>query len=454
MKTGELEKYETVKRWITSVMTNKTKSEGTRKQYIWHLSRFCEWAGRNPDELIREREKHLKGKSEKVKRQHEELLMRYFAELEERGLARWSALSATTAVRSFYKSNYVPLQIRTPEAWERRTDKVPTLEEIKQMVDASESPLQRAIVIFSAQSGQRAGVITALRYGMVRRGLEAKELPLHVHVPAELKNKLGQNVNKRRITHDFFVGRDGVEALNAYLRWRRAAGREVDDEAFLFVSEKRYRGKFVGLDEMAVNMLVKRAAAKAGLIPPLKEGTRDKHAESPIHHHCLRKFYQTAMEQAGIAKPWYEYMMGHKLGKLDRAYSRPTREQLKEAYRRAEPYLSISKVSMPEMDQMKKELLLTMWRDQAKMFGIDPMNIRIERGKELEAEEEIEAIQNEIKRLRMTQKTYREESDCDGNSRKYESKLIDESELVQHLNGGWDVVKEFRDGRVAVRKEI
>jgi site-specific recombinase XerD len=446
VKLGELEKYETVKRWITSVMTNKTKSEGTRRQYIWQLARFCEWVGKNPDELIREREMHLKGKSEKVKRQHEELLMRYFAELEDRGLARWSALSATTAVRSFYKSNYVPLQIRTPEAWERRTDKIPTLEEIKQMVDASESPLQRAIIIFSAQSGQRAGVITALRYGMVRRGLEAKELPLHVHVPAELRNRLGQNVNKRRITYDFFVGRDGVEALNAYLRWRVAVGDEVDDEAFLFVSEKRYRGKFVGLDEMAVNMLVKRAAVKAGLIPQPEKVKRGR-AESPIHHHCLRKFYQTAMEAAGIAKPWYEYMMGHKLGKLDRAYSKPTKEQLREAYRRAEPYLSISKVSMPEMDQVKRELLLTMWRDQAKMFGIDPMKVRIEKGRELTPEEEIEAIQSEIKRLRIEPVKFRER-DCRAN----ESRLICEDELVRYLNDGWEIVRELRDGRIVVRR--
>lgn len=454
MKVVEIEKHETVKRWITSIMTSKTRSEGTKKIYLWQLARFCKWAGKNPDELIREREKHLKSKDEKVKHQHEELLTRYFAELEERGLARWSALSATTAVRSFYKSNYVPLQIRTPEAWERRTDKIPTLEEIKQMVDASESPLQRAVIIFSAQSGQRVGVITALRYGMVRRSLESKELPLHVRVPAELKNRLGQNVNKRRIAHDFFVGRDSVEAFNAYLRSRRAAGDEIADEDFLFISEKRYRGEFVGLDEMAMNMLVKRAAAKAGLIPPLKKGTKDKHAESPIHHHCLRKFYQTAMEQAGVAKPWYEHMMGHKLGKLDRVYSRPSLEQLKEVYRRAEPYLSTSKVSMPEMDQMKRELLLTMWRDQAKMFGVDPMKVRIEKGKELTPEEEIEALQGEIKRLRLAPMKLREGTDCEEDCPKYESKLIMEDELVQHLNGGWDVVKEFRDGRIAVRKEI
>lgn len=447
MRNEELERYKTVKRWMTSVMT-RTRSEGTRSQYIRRLNKFCDWTGKDPDELIREREKDLKSRSEKVRRRHEELLMQFFAELEAKGAARWTALSTFTAVRSFYKANYVPLEVRTPEAWEKRADRVPTLEELKRMVDACESPLQRAVILVSAQSGQRAGLISALRFGMVKEGLEKKEVPLRVHVPAELENRSGQNVNKMRRTYDFLGGRDSIDALKAYLRGRSSAGDEISDNSFLFVSEKRHRGSFVALDGMAINMLVKRAAIKAGLIPKPEEAKQGR-AESPIHHHCMRKFYQTAMEAAGIAKPWYEYMMGHKLGKLDRAYSKPTVEQLKEAYRRAEPYLSVSKVSMPEMDQMKKELLLTMWRDQAKMFGIDPMKVRIEKGKELTPEEEIEAIQSEIKKFRVEPIRFKEEKDCEAN----ESKLISEDELVRYLNDGWGIVRELKNGKLVVKRE-
>ena len=85
------------------------------------------------------------------------------------------------------------------------------------------------------------------------------------------------------------------------------------------------------------------------------------------------------MEHAGIAKPWYEFMMGHTLGPLDRAYSRPTEEQLKEAYERAERYLSVSHISVPEIEQMKKEMLLEIIKREAAMFGIDPMKVKIEK---------------------------------------------------------------------------
>lgn len=169
----------------------------------------------------------------------------------------------------------------------------------------------------------RVGVLTALRYGMIKEDFEANKNLIHIHVPPELYNRYNKKVIKRRVSYDFFVGYDTIEALKAYLQTRRASGETITDESFLFVSERKEKGEIVPLDEDAINLYVKSSAVNAGLIPPLKKGSLYQQAHSPIHHHCLRKFYQTAMESAGIAKPWIDLMMGHKLGQLDRAYSKP-----------------------------------------------------------------------------------------------------------------------------------
>lgn len=452
-----IEQYTTVERWITSVLGRGTGSESTKYQYLRLFRGFCEWVGKNPDKLIEERKKELKSKDESVRRGAEELLSRYFHELEKvRGKSRNTCVLTFTAIRSFYKANYVPLVVYTPQAWVKRSDKVPTLEEVKKMVDVSETPLQRALIIFSAQSGQRLGIISSLTYGMVKDGLEKSKSPLRVHVPAELKDAHGTIINKRRVEYNFFVGRDAIEALNACLQSRKVAGDKIGNSSLLFVSEKKWRGKFVPLDAEAINNYVKRAAFKAGLMAPIEKGTKEEPEMYPIHHHCLRKFWQTAMEAAGVAKPWYEYMMGHKLPKLDRAYSHPSIDQLNETYKKAEPYLSVSAVSRPATDDIKKELLLSIMQEQAKIFGIDPMRLRIEKskevGREITPEEEVEAIRENIIKLRVEPMRLTNGGAVINNFNRYESKIISEEALVEHIEGGWEMVKELRDGRVAIKR--
>lgn len=450
-KKWELENYESVRRWMNQV-GSKTGSLSTKRNYLYYLLKFCKKTGKNPDELIKERKKHLKSAKEEIVRNHEELLMEHFNELD-KSSSRSNSNTNFNAIRSFYKANYVDLKLRSPAKWTTFTDKVPSLEDIKKMIDASESPLQKAVILFSAQSGQRAGVIAAITYGMVREQLESNEKPICINVSADIKAHNGERVNKHRQKYCFFVGRDAVDALKIYFEQMRILGYKFTDESPLFITDRKYRkfaenknktATFKPLDREALNKLVKRAAVKAGLMDQEGVKTADGKRRFPIHHHCLRKFWQTAMEQTGIAKPWYEYMMGHSLGELDRAYSNPSIEQLKEAYERSERYLSISHINVPEIEQMKKEMLLEVIKREAQMFGIDPMKIKIEKEKimssGLSVDDEIQGLQSEI--LKFTKENRNNLQD---------HKIITEDELTNYLNGGWEIVRELNSGKIVVR---
>lgn len=62
-----------------------------------------------------------------------------------------------------------------------------------------------------------------------------------------------------------------------------------------------------------------------------------------------------------------------------------------------------------------------------------------------------------IKPLEMKPARYQEEnnsSDCNDSCKQYESKIVTESELLPYLDEGWDVIKEFRNGKVVIRRKI
>jgi len=162
----------------------------------------------------------------------------------------------------------------------------------------------------------------------------------------------------------------------------------------------------------------------------------------------MRKFWQTAMEQAGIAKPWYEWMMGHSLGELDRAYSRPTVTKLRDAYVKAQPYLSVSRLNiMPDMDQIRKEMMLALFKQQAQMMNFDPERVLItkakEKGEELTIDEEIELLQELILQKTLSERV---ENNC------HEHKVVDLSELTRYLNRGWELLHEVSGGKQFVLK--
>lgn len=169
--------------------------------------------------------------------------------------------------------------------------------------------------------------------------------------------------------------------------------------------------------------------------------------------YVLRAYFDTqlllAESQGKIAHAYRQFFMGHK-GDIEARYTTNKAKlpdelltDMKRAFRESECFLST--IEMQEQD--RKQLLLEMWREQAKLYGIDPMKIKIEKqregGKTLNADDEMLAIKDAIARTK-------ESAD-----EKYESRLVsDEKELVSCVQNGWDIVKELKSGKVLVRRKI
>lgn len=118
---------------------------------------------------------------------------------------------------------------------------------------------------------------------------------------------------------------------------------------------------------------------------------------------------------------------------------------MRRAFRESERFLSTATAEVQEQD--RKQLLLEMWREQAKLYGIDPMKIKIEKQREdskpLGIEDEMLAIKDAIARARELDE-----------EEKYKSRILaDEEELVSYVQDGWDIVKELKSGKVLVRRK-
>jgi CRISPR/Cas system Type II protein with McrA/HNH and RuvC-like nuclease domain len=122
--------------------------------------------------------------------------------------------------------------------------------------------------------------------------------------------------------------------------------------------------------------------------------------------------------------------MGHK-GDMDATYTtnksrlpEHVLEDMREAYQRAQAFVGTDSGPQP-VDKM--EAVVEAMRRMAEAYGIDPMRVRIERQKELgrnlDSEEEIQAMQNEIKKTREGEKD--------------PQTIVKEGELESYLRDGW-----------------
>ena len=334
MEDEEFKRYKTVRQWV-----NYLSNKGTEQSYLTKLKRFCDWIGKDPDTLIDERFKHLRSEDIRENHEHEELITAFLKKMES-SLSPYSLASYAGAIRSFYRYNRADLKLlKSIRVYGVRREKVPTREEVAKMCQVS-STRDRAIILFQYQSGLRNDTIAKLQYGDVKEDLEKGQVPVRIHIMPEQ--------TKCRIEYDTFIGRDAIDALNASLDERKrgvavrgARPEEITDESPLFRSGRGV-GRVEPITSHTIAKLTVRAAVRAGVVERSKSKRGERKGYTPLHAHCLRKAFQTTLEASGVSSNWVKYMMGHKLPGVEGAYSKPSVKQLREAYAKAEPSLSIS----------------------------------------------------------------------------------------------------------------
>jgi len=407
----DLKKFEEVKIWL------RTVSNSTEPSYLGALEKFCNFTGKNPHQLIMDKDEEIDNSDPTKRNKTKSLVLDFRKYLEKEDYAPSSINTMDGAIRGFYSSILGKKGMLNVGNYEHRDktlkkDLVPNLEELKKMLDVSDLPTKFSI-IFLAQTGMRPEDALDLTVGDIQRELDQDKSPLAIKFLP--KKDRGKGIGER-IT---FLGSDGIEILKRYLAWREKKGEEITSDSPLFVARSKDYGT-KNLSKQALNDRIKETAKKAGI----ENGDNGKYGK--VRTYVLRKFFMTQLTNHGMEDRIVDFFMCHKVSQVNLSYWQRRVEQLREEYRKREKFLNpISGTSSkPSTDEIE-ELV----EDKLKRFA--------------QSDEFKEVCKSVFRELQEN-----------NNDNRYKSKIVESEERIIELSSKGYECQPIGENKWLMRKEI
>jgi integrase len=246
----------------------------------------------------------------------------YGKEQIKRHIAKTSVSTWINVLRGFFTANFVALpkleDFPSGLDSEYETDFVPSQENVKQMVAIRKRLRDKAVIAFLAQTGQRVGVLEAMKRNMITK-VEANGL-IHglVEVDPRLANPDGEKVNQSEVRYRFVVGADTMRLLEDLPTY---------PGAWLFHLRQRQ-----------MNRIVEGAAEEVKIQRPIPTEIRGR-LWHQVHTQTFRRYFQGQMRKMNYEQR--EFIMGNKVKGKSRAAGLLTPEKLLEAYVECEAGIAV-----------------------------------------------------------------------------------------------------------------
>lgn len=275
-----------------------------------------------------------------------DLLERYIDEHSDWSVGHKRKVLST--IRSFFIHNRAPLP--PDPSYKLRSEKEPVVsrldvEEFRRIVLAS-NPLYRAVWLCMLQSGMGSNeLIYWSNHGWrsLQRQLREGRYPIRIDLP-------GRKHNRNIKPYYTFLGRDALEALEAWLEHRPPGARSI------FVTKF---GKPVNYGTLWRYWM--RKLSELGLIKQ-RRGRGVRYGKNP---HTIRSLFRSRWRLSGCDIEVAEFFMGHDIDRL--GYDKSpwlSPEWFEEQFLKAEPWLNVlseepEKVSVHELNKTRRELYET-----------------------------------------------------------------------------------------------
>lgn len=208
--------------WINELAT---KGEATKDIYQKYFAKFAEFAGKTPDELLRQRQENQTNTDPKIQRLIESQLLKFISTKRDEGLAPATLQIYYASVRSFFEIHYYPLKIRRGDyptgnsIGVRRATKEAIIKALENKATRHKA-ITNAVTLFLKDSGLRVSDASLLNYGSISKQLEsgAKIIPITIIT------------QKVKLTAKTFIGEEARQALKTYLEARQHGTRRLPPE--------------------------------------------------------------------------------------------------------------------------------------------------------------------------------------------------------------------------------
>ena len=225
-----------------------------------------------------------------------------------------------------------------PRARQASTDRAPTIEEIRKLVEYPDRRI-KPIIFTMVSSGIRLG---------------AWETRMWRHVEPIADKNGGIRAAKLLVyagdVEEYYalITTEAYDSLKGWMDFRESYAERITANSWLMrdlwqTTNMNYGARWglatnpKRLKSSGIKRLLERAIWEQGIREPLKEGTK-RHEWKAAHG--FRKFYKTRAEQ--VMKPInVEITMGHDIG-ISASYYKPTEREVLEDYLKANPLLTIN----------------------------------------------------------------------------------------------------------------
>jgi len=260
-------------------------------------------------------------------------------------------------IKLFYEMNDITINWKKitrgiPKGKRHSTDRIPTLDEIKQLLNYPDRRLKSAILVMLS-SGIRLGAWDFLKWGDIKpidkdSKIVAAKITVYRGEPQEYYT---------------FITSEAYNALKEYVDFRKSHGETIKEISPVLRDEfdvaKSSRGIATipkRLKSTGLKRLIERALWAQGLRKPLEDGQRRHEFKAD---HGFRKYFKTMAEQQ-MKSLHVEILMGHSTGLADNYY-RITEQDLLSEYLKAVPSLSVyespATISSNTIKNLEKDMM-------------------------------------------------------------------------------------------------
>ena len=456
--TKDLLQDDSVRRWYQNTSRGSKLNADIR---LRRLNLFCYRTNTTPSILVKI------GKKDVIKM--EDMLLDHVSWLESQNYAPNYIEGILKSIRSWLVFNYIDLKrkIRIANAGipvHIQDEQVPTKTQLQSILKVA-NPRTRTSISLMAFSGIRPQVLG--NYDGTD-GLVLSDLPdliittddksvSFAHVPAMVVVRA--SLSKTKNKYLTFLPSEGCEYILGYLRKRISSGEKLTLNSPVISLEQGYRSR---QRKKKNDKILKQS----GLIttPRITSDIRKAiWSITKVRPYVLRAYFDTqlllAESHGKMTHAYRQFFMGHK-GDIEARYTtnkgRLTDEMISDmrrSYSDSQQFLCTINNDDDKV-QNKKEMLLDMWREQAKLYGINPVKIKIEKQRANQVDiipktsndNEIDVIKTAIQNMIRKNTSYEHTQQT---VQKYESRIVyGEDELLSCVENGWNIAKELSNGKI------
>jgi len=362
------------------------KAKETKRQYPHRLDKFLDYMGLKG--TIEEKCTQL---YEFSKKSNPIVIQSYIIKfinyqkkrIENKEISEGTLLNYFKAIKLFYSMNDIIINWKKlgkgiPAERHNADDRIPTLEEIKKLLDHPDKRI-RPVVLTMLSAGMRVGSWDYLQWKHItpikkNNAVVAAKIIL---VNTKINNRL----------YFSFITPEAYHSLKDWMDFRKLHGENVTGESWLMrdtwekldrdhshrIGLARFPKKF---GSQAIGNMIGEAWRIQGVRDLLDPSNKTKKRHEFKSTHSFRKMFETKCQNSKMNHNNIKILMDHSLGESQN-YHRPTEDELLQDYLNVIDLLTINeenrlrkKVEMLTMEKSKADLALKQIEDVKKQMGL------------------------------------------------------------------------------------